>query len=80
MRTNNTFTLIFFIRKSRSNTQKLSIYSRITVDSERSKISLKRNVSVYNWDSSKERTKGSTQNIRILNEYLDLVYEQIRLS
>ncbi len=42
MQTNNTFTVIFFTRKSRSNAQKLSIYSRITVDGKRSEISLKR--------------------------------------
>jgi len=77
MQTNNTFTVIFFTRKSRSNSQKLSIYSRITVDGKRSEISLKRSVSVCNWDSSKGRARGSTQNIRILNAYLDLVYGQL---
>ena len=77
MQTNNTFTVIFFTRKSRSNLQKLSVYSRITVDGKRSEISLKRSVSVCNWDSSKGRARGSTQNIRILNKYLDLVYGQL---
>ncbi len=77
MQTNNTFTVIFFTRKSRSNAQKLSIYARITVDGKRSEISLKRSVSVYNWDSSKGRARGATQNIRILNAYLDLVYGQL---
>ncbi|MGB5361893.1 MAG: Arm DNA-binding domain-containing protein, partial [Aureibaculum sp.] len=53
MQTNNTFTIIFFTRKSRSNAQKLSIYSRITVNRKRSEISLKRCISVCNWDASK---------------------------
>ncbi len=30
-----------------------------------------------NWGSSKGRARGSTQNIRILNKYLDLVYGQL---
>jgi len=77
MQTNNTFTVIFLTRKSRSNSQKLSIYSRITVDGKRSEISLKRSVSVCNWDTAKGRARGATQNIRILNKYLDLVYGQL---
>jgi len=77
MQTNNTLTVIFFTRKSRSNTQKLSIYSRITVDGKRSEISLKRSISVCNWDSSKGRARGASQNIRILNTYLDHVYGQL---
>jgi len=77
MQTNNTFTVIFFTRKSRSNAQKLSIYSRITVNGKRSEISLKRSISVCNWDASKGRARGSSQNIRILNKYLDHVYGQL---
>jgi len=77
MQTNNTFTVIFFTRKSRSKTKKLTIYSRITVDGKRSEISLKRSISVCNWDASKGRARGASQNIRILNKYLDQVYGQL---
>ncbi len=77
MQTNNTFTVIFFTRKSRSNSKKLAIYARITVNGKRTEISLKRSISVCNWDSSKGRARGTSQNIRILNNYLDLVYGQL---
>ncbi len=77
MQTINTFTLIFFTRKPRNNPQKLSIYTRITVNGKRCEISLKRSVSVSNWDTSKGRARGTSQNIRILNKYLDLVYGQL---
>jgi integrase len=77
MQTNNTFALIFFTRKSRSNSKKLAIYARITVNGNRSEISLKRSMSVCNWDSSKGKARGTTENIRILNKYLDHVYGQI---
>ena len=77
MQTNNTFTVIFFTRKSRGNSKKLAIYARITVNGKRSEISLKRSISVCNWDSSKGKARGTTENIRILNKYLDHVYGQV---
>ena len=77
MQTNNTFAVIFFTRKSRSNAKKLAIYARITVNGNRSEISLKRSISVCNWDASKGRARGASQNIRILNQYLDHVYGQL---
>jgi len=77
MQTNNTFAVIFFTRKSRGNSKKLAIYARITVNGKRSEISLKRSISVCNWDSSKGRARGTSQNIRILNTYLDHVYGQL---
>ncbi len=77
MQTNNTFSLIFFTRKSRSNSNKLSIYLRITVNGLRSEISLNRTVYLKQWDTAKNRGRGNTSNIRILNSYLDLVYNRI---
>ncbi|WP_339896425.1 hypothetical protein [uncultured Algibacter sp.] len=44
MKTKSTFTIIFFTRKSRSHSNQLSIYARITVNGKRSEISLKRSV------------------------------------
>ena len=77
METINTFSLIFFTRKSRTNAKRLSIYARITVGGKRSEISLKRTISVRNWDNSKGRARGTTQNSRILNKYLDYVYGRL---
>lgn len=53
MQTTNTFAVIFFTRKSRTNSRKLLIYARITINGKRVEISLKRRISVCNWDSSK---------------------------
>lgn len=77
MKTNNTFSIIFFTRKSRSTASQLSIYVRITVNGQRSEISLKRTILFKGWDSSKNRGRGTTNNIRILNAYLDQVYNQL---
>ena len=77
MKTKHTFTVIFFTRKSRSNHKQLSIYVRITINGKRSEISLKRVVPIKDWDSNKSRGRGSSQKVRILNAYLDEVYNRL---
>lgn len=77
MQTNSTFSVIFFTRKSRNKANKLSIYLRITVTGQRSEISLKRTILFKDWDSSKNRGRGSSYKIRVLNTYLDQVYSRL---
>lgn len=77
MQTNKTFSIIFFTRKSRSKVNELSIYARITVNSKRSEISLKRTVLVKVWDASKNRGRGSSYSTRVLNNYLDQEYSRL---
>jgi hypothetical protein len=73
MRSNNTFAIIFFSRKSRSNSNLLNVYCRITVEGKRSEISLKRSISVNNWDISKGKARGISTQLRAFNNYLDSV-------
>ena len=77
MQTNNTFSVVFFTRKSRSKQQELSIYTRITVNGKRSEISLKRHVQQKEWDTSKNRGRGSSYPIQTLNKYLDQEYSRL---
>lgn len=77
MKTKHTFTVIFFTRKSRSNPKHLSLYVRITVNGKRAEISLKRTITDKDWDSNKNRGRGSSQQIRTLNTYLDEVYNRL---
>ncbi|MDY7396999.1 site-specific integrase [Aureibaculum sp. 2210JD6-5] len=77
MQTNNTFSIIFFTRKSRNAKNQVSIYVRITVNRQRSEISLKRNVLFKEWDNTKNRGRGTSTKIRILNNYLDYVYNKL---
>lgn len=77
MQTNNTFSIIFFTRKSRNAKNQVSIYVRITVNKQRSEISLKRNVLFKEWDNTKNRGRGTSTKIRILNNYLDYVYNKL---
>ncbi|WP_317128521.1 Arm DNA-binding domain-containing protein [Tamlana fucoidanivorans] len=77
MKSKNTFFVIFFTRKSRSNPVELSIYVRITVNGKRSEISLKRSVLFKDWDCHKSRAKGSSSKIKTLNLYLDEVFGKL---
>lgn len=73
----NSFSIIFFSRKSRKNSNLLSIYCRITINSRRAEMSLKRSIPVCNWDNLKGRARGNTTRIKILNNYLDVVYDKL---
>lgn len=77
MKTKQTFTIIFFTRKSRSIPNLLSIYVRITIRSERAEISLQRSIDTREWDISKGRAKGTSEKARTLNAYLDQVYVKL---
>jgi len=72
-----TFSVLFFVRKHHDETKKLFIYTRITVNGRRSEISLKRSIPVNHWDASKGRARGTATKSRILNQYLDQVYNKL---
>jgi site-specific recombinase XerD len=72
-----TFSVLFFVRKHHDETKKLFIYARITVEGKRSEISLKRSIPVNQWDASKARARGTSPKSRILNQYLDQVYNKL---
>ncbi|ETN97088.1 site-specific integrase [Zhouia amylolytica] len=77
MKSKQTFTVIFFTRKSRSNPNQLTIYARITVSGKRSEISLKRSIHFKDWDSHRSRARGSSSTSRALNAYLDEVFSKL---
>lgn len=77
MQTNTTFSVIFYTRKSRSNAEKLNLFARITVNSRRSEISLKRCTLLLKWDSNKNRARGSSYKTKVLNTYLDQQYSRL---
>ena len=77
MRTDSTLGVSFFTRKKRNDPSKLDIYVRITVNKERADLSIKRDISVCNWDIFRCRAKEIDQNHILLNTYLDDVYAEV---
>lgn len=77
MRTNLNLLVSFFIRKKRNNSEKASVYIRISVNSVYRDINLKKTVTISKWDSKTNRAKGSSGESRILNNFLDKKSTQI---
>ncbi|MHA7865094.1 site-specific integrase [Flagellimonas marinaquae] len=67
-----TFSLIHYLRKAQlDKTGKAGIYLRITVNSQRAELSIKRKTSPEKWCSAKGRIKGSSKEAKELNHYMD---------
>ncbi|WP_372758102.1 Arm DNA-binding domain-containing protein [Mariniflexile sp.] len=73
MKTTSTFSILFWADLARTKDNQASIYARITVNGKRSTLSLKRKVPVSDWDAYKGRARGTNQNTRLLNNYLEVV-------
>ena len=78
MKTTNTFGVVFYLRKYKARDGKAPIYARITVDGQRTDIALKRDIDMENnWNSAKGMAKGKSEEIRILNTYLEQVRSRL---
>ena len=70
--TNNTFSVIFYLRKSKAQSDgKSPIYARITVNGTRVELSIKRSINAANWNANRGMAKGSKEEIARLNNYLE---------
>tara|TARA_R110000765_G_C18945568_1_gene608071 strand:- start:1316 stop:2551 length:1236 start_codon:yes stop_codon:yes gene_type:complete len=77
MKTSSSFSILFWVNISRTKNREASLYARITVNGKRAAISLNRKVLITDWDSDRNRAKGTGQKSRILNTYLDETYNQL---
>jgi len=78
MNSYSTFSLLFFIRKERKNTDgEAPIFLRITINGKRAEISIKRYIDPDKWDSKANKAKGNKSEIKSLNLYLDTVKNKI---
>jgi len=77
MKATSTFSILFWVNFSRIKNEQASIYARITVNGKRVAISLKRKVDISDWDTDKNRARGTKQETRLLNKYLDQIHSRI---
>jgi len=73
MRTTNTFGIQFIIRKNKAKNGLAPIYARITVDGRRIEMSLKQWIKPMEWNTNKGMARGSREEIKSLNHYLEEV-------
>jgi site-specific recombinase XerD len=71
-------TLHFYAKNTKANAAgQLPIYVRLTVDGKRMEFSTKKFIDSAKWLPEMSKMKGSTENARSLNEYLDLLRSKI---
>ena len=70
--------LLFFVRKPKNyQSGDMPVYLRITVDGQRSELSLSRKFNAERWDAVRGRATGSKANAKTLNAFLDNVQLKI---
>ena len=74
MRSNSTFSVLFWLYSGRSKNGTAPIYARISVNGKKLNISLKRRIQINEWDSNKQRVKNSSIHAKSTNQYLDEFY------
>ena len=87
MRSNATFSILFWIYANRVKNKQAPLYARISVNGLKLNISLKRKVDVNLWDPGKQRVKGTGAKSQEINLFLDQeharivqCYQDIRLT
>ena len=77
MRTSSTFSILFWMYTQRSKNGRAPLYARISIDSKKRNLSLKRRVDINLWDHRKQRLKGTHIKTRQINQYLDEVHSSL---
>ncbi len=77
MKTPNTFSVLFWLKLASTKNGKAPLYARITVNGKRSELSLKRKLAIADWDSTKNRLKGLSDETKLVNNYLKHVNSQL---
>ena len=77
MKNRSTFSLIFWVCSSRIKNNQDPVYARITVNGKRANISIQRRVNSTDWDAARGIMRGTRQESKLLNKYLDQVRSKI---
>jgi len=77
MKSQNTFSILFWINTSRAKNGVANLYARVTVNQKRANISLKHSIPLDKWDATKKRSKGTDAKAKQLNIYLDQTYTKL---
>ncbi|HKL90677.1 MAG TPA: site-specific integrase [Allomuricauda sp.] len=77
MKTSHTFTILFWINKSRSSNNCAELYARVTINGKRTNIGLKRKVDIDLWDTDNKKAKGKTKEAKEINDYINLVQSRL---
>lgn len=76
---NKTLGILFLLRKSKENkkTGESPIYLRLTVDGQRSEMSINRTINSSRWNPEAGRASGSNENSKALNAFIDSIRAKV---
>jgi site-specific recombinase XerD len=75
---NKTLGILFYVKRAKiDDNGKAPIYVRITVDGIRSELSIKRSIELDRWIPSAGKVKGTNEEARSINSYIDTVRTKI---
>lgn len=75
---NTIFTQLFYLKKGkRGSSVKVPIYLRLTVNGERSELSISRKIEPSKWDARTNKVRGTTPEAKELNAYLNKVRNKV---
>lgn len=77
MKTDQTFAINFWLYKSKLKNGKAPIYCRITINTLRTEISVKRWIEVSKWNIKSGNVKGNSEEARTINHYLEIVKSEL---
>ncbi len=77
MKTTHTFGIQFILRTGKKDKTKGIIYARITVESRRTELSLKKHMAVDDWNNNRGIVRGSGIEAKKFNSYLEQVRAQL---
>jgi len=77
MRSEQSFGIQFIMRTKGSSPEVGNIYVRITVNKQRTELSLKKTISVEKWDKAKGKAKGKNGDAKALNFFLDRIHSRL---
>lgn len=77
MKTSHTFSILFWINKSRAINKKAEIFVRVTANGKRANIGVKRKINIDLWDNQNKKVKGKTKESKEINRYLNLVQARL---
>jgi len=77
MKANQTFTILFWIKKNQIRNGCAPIYCRVTLNGRRAEISVKRYIEPEKWNNKAGIAVGTAEGTRTLNAYLSMVKGEI---
>src|SRR6185312_12384283 len=78
MKSVNTFSINFIIRMNKKDKASALLYARVTVNGQRTEISLKEQIKTADWDAAREVLKGKSPQAKAINKYIEDVRFRVK--